>query len=49
VHELLGVLEEFRRLREVDDVDPVPLAEDVGLHLRIPALRLVSEMDAGLE
>src|SRR6185503_20459730 len=49
VHELFGVLEEAGGLGEVDDVDPVSLAEDVLLHLRIPALRLVSEMDAGLE
>ena len=36
-------------LLEVDDVDAVPLAEDVRLHLRIPALGLVSEVDAGLQ
>ena len=49
VHELFRVLEQLGRLGEVDDVDPVALAEDVLLHLRVPALRLVPEMDAGLE
>jgi hypothetical protein len=34
---------------EVQDVNPVPLAEDVGLHLRVPTLRLVSEVDASLQ
>jgi hypothetical protein len=36
-------------LAEVDDVDAVALAEDVLLHLRVPALGLVSEVDASLE
>src|SRR6185503_1864843 len=46
---LFRLTEQLRRLRQVDDVDPVPLAEDVGLHLRVPALGLVSEVDARLE
>jgi hypothetical protein len=49
VHELFRLLEQPGGLGEVDDVDPVPLAEDVLLHLRVPALRLVAEMNAGLE
>jgi len=49
VDEPFGVLEQLGGLGEVDDVDPVALAEDVLLHLRVPALRLVSEVDAGLE
>jgi hypothetical protein len=36
-------------LAEVDDVDAVALAEDVRLHLRVPALRLVAEVDACFE
>ncbi len=47
--EFFGVPEQLRGFGEVDDVDPVPLAEDVRLHLRVPALGLVSEMDACLE
>src|SRR5207244_3251850 len=47
--ELLSVAEQLRRLREIDDVDPVPLAEDVRLHLRVPPLGLVAEVDARLE
>jgi hypothetical protein len=34
---------------EVQDVDAVSLAEDVGLHLRIPALGLVAEVDSGFQ
>src|SRR4029079_12782467 len=37
------------RLLQVDDVDPVPLHEDEALHLRVPAARLMSEMDSGLQ
>jgi hypothetical protein len=37
------------RLAEVDDVDAVPFAEDERLHLRVPALRLVPEVNAGLQ
>ena len=47
--EVLGVAELAGRLGEVDDVDAIPLAEDERLHLRIPPLRLVAEMDARLE
>jgi hypothetical protein len=40
---------ETSRATKVDDVDAVPLAEDVGLHLRIPPFGLVAEVDAGLQ
>jgi hypothetical protein len=30
-------------------MDPVPIAEDVRLHLRVPAVGLVAEMGSGLE
>ena len=48
-HELRGFLELLERLLQVDDVDPVALAEDELLHLRIPAFRLMTEVDASLE
>src|SRR5690606_32090617 len=36
-------------LLQVDDEDPVAFREDVAPHLRVGALRLVAEVDAGLE
>ena len=36
-------------LGEVDDVDVVADAENIGSHLRVPAMRLVAEMSAGFE
>ena len=36
----------FDRLIEIDDVDLIALLEDVRLHLRVPALGLVTEMHA---
>src|SRR5439155_26605121 len=47
--EVVSVAEHLDRLLQVDDVDAVPRAEDVGLHLRIPATGLVSEVHPGLE
>ena len=44
-----GLAEALQRLLEVDDVDAVALPEDVLLHLRVPALGLVAEVDARLE
>ena len=44
-----GLVEEREGLVEVYDVDPGPLGEDVALHLGVPALGLVSEVDPGLE
>ena len=32
----------------IDDVNHVPLAVDVGLHLRVPAADAVTEVDAGV-
>jgi hypothetical protein len=43
------LLEPFKRLLEVDDVDAAALAEDEALHLRIPAARLVAEMHSGFQ
>ena len=45
----IGLLDPRERLLQVDDVDAVPLHEDEAAHLGIPAARLVSEMDAGLQ
>jgi len=36
-------------LRQVDDVHPIAVAEDVRLHLGVPAVGLVAEMRSGLE
>ena len=44
-----GVLEELQGLLQVDDVDTVTFAKDVFLHLWIPALGLVPEVNAGFE
>src|SRR5690606_11041393 len=46
---LLRLSQELERLLEVDDVDAVPLREDVLPHLRVPAAGLVPEMDTCLE
>src|SRR6185295_17069135 len=48
-HEFFGVAEQLHRLAQVDDVDAVSFAEDVLLHLRIPALRLVAEVNSRLQ
>jgi len=45
----VGAAEQAHGLLQVDDVDAVAGAEDVRLHLRVPALGLVAEVDAGLE
>ncbi len=47
--ELAGLFEQLLSLQEVDDVDAVPLAEDEAAHLWIPAARLVTEVNAGLQ
>ena len=51
-----GLLDEVERareqrhgLRQIDDVDAVAVAEDVRLHLGVPAVGLVAEMRSGLE
>src|SRR6185295_19992152 len=47
--EAVRFAELLQGLLQIDDVDAVPLAEDVLLHLRIPTLRLVAEVHPGLE
>ena len=48
-YEARGVLEHFQGFLQVDYVDSVAFAEDVFLHLRIPALGLVPEVNTGFE
>ena len=48
-HEVAGSRQLNGRLLQIDDVDAVLLAEDVGLHLRVPPTGLVTEVDAGVE
>ena len=48
-HELCCFFEQAERLLEIDDVDAVALTENVSFHFRIPALGLVSEVDASLQ
>ncbi len=43
------LVEALGRLREVDDVDAAALGEDEAAHLRVPAPRLVAEVDSGLQ
>ena len=46
---LQRLMEQWHRLGEVDDMDRVARAVDVGRHFRVPAMRLVAEMRARLE
>ena len=47
--DLQRLMQQRHRLGEVDDVDGVARAVDVGGHFRVPAMRLVAEMRAGFE
>ena len=47
--EALRVLQQRLGLEQVDDVDAAALTEDETAHLRVPAARLVAEVDAGLQ
>ena len=49
LHEGAGPLQQDLGLQQVDDVDAVSLAEDVAAHLRVPAARLMAEVDSGLQ
>ena len=44
----IGLARERQALLEVDDVDFVTFAEDVGCHLRVPVTGLMTEMHASL-
>jgi hypothetical protein len=47
--EVVRLPEELERLLQVDDVDAAPLREDEAAHFRVPASRLVAEVDPGLQ
>src|ERR1019366_4813706 len=47
--ELGGLLEHLQGLLQVDNVNPVALAKDVFLHLRVPALGLMPEVNTCFE
>ena len=47
--ELRRLFEHLEGLLQVDDVNAVPFAEDVLLHLRVPALGLMPEVNASFE
>src|SRR5207244_13378537 len=47
--EVPRVVQQADGLLQVDDVDAVAGGEDIGLHLRVPAAGLMSEMDARLQ
>src|SRR5664280_1149742 len=49
VRNLGGFLEHLQRLLQVNDVNSIALAEDIFLHLRVPTLRLVPEVNPGFE
>ncbi len=44
-----GLVQERNRLRQVDDVDVRARTEDVAVHLRVPAVRLVAEVGASFQ
>ena len=47
--ELGRLLQQLLRLEEIDDVDPLPLPVDEAAHAWVPAPRLVTEMNPGLQ
>ncbi len=49
VGEVPGAVQQLIGLQQIDDVDPVALAEDEAAHLGVPAACLVAEMHAGLQ
>src|SRR5690606_34854494 len=48
-HGLERTVQQENGLLEIDDMDPVADAEEIARHLRVPAPRVMAEMDAGLE
>ena len=46
---LQPLMQQRHGLFEIDDVNAIADAEDVGRHLRVPAPRMVAEMNAGLQ
>ena len=47
--ELFGKQETLNGLLDINNVNPVPLAPDVRGHLRVPASRTLTEVNAGLD
>jgi hypothetical protein len=47
--EAVGILEVTDGFLQVNDIDSIARAEDVRLHLGVPALGLMTEMDTGLQ
>ncbi len=47
--ELLGFLEQWQRLFQVDDVNLVAVTEDVRSHLGVPEAGLVTKVDTGFQ
>jgi hypothetical protein len=45
----IGLLHALDRLLKVDNVDAVAFPEQEPLHLGVPTIRLVSEVDAGFQ
>ena len=45
----IGLLHPREGLLQIDDVDTIALAEEKFLHLRIPAVGLVSEVHSGFQ
>ncbi len=45
----ISLFQAFHGLLQIDDVNAVPLAENESLHLRVPAIGLVTEVDTCLE
>ena len=46
---VVRLLEQLGGLLQIDDVDAAALGEDEAAHLRVPAARLVAEVDSGLQ
>ena len=45
----VGGLDPGQGLTQVDEIDPVALAQNEALHLRVPSARLVAEVDPGFQ
>src|SRR5690606_34924189 len=48
-NDLKRLVQQRHRLAEVDDVDVVACAKDVRVHLWVPAVGLVAEVNAGFQ
>jgi len=49
LHEFRRLFEHLQRLLQVNNVDPIALAEDVLLHARVPPFRLMPEVNTSFE